>query len=320
MRKNIVTPVFRMSFADLAQQGDKVAYLIGRDAAELATYGVDAARLALVKADTLALKDFPPDVFFQAAVSAAVENRDGAAVDIKDRVRNIMVRARSSFGDDSANYRAFGTKGLEGMKHNDLFRCGRLVVYAAGIFFAQLHAKGMEQLEIDDLKAVLVQYDNFIDEKNIAVIKRDLATSQRVALGNKVYAHVTEIFDFGKTYWGSRDEAKYNDYIIYNTPDLKKPEPGQYGAVHGTMVRTDNGVVPDNGLVFLDGVVVPIEVDEDGYWEMDTVPVICKKIRATADNCTDMEADIEILPDDDINFDILMEPIAPITPVPLPTP
>jgi hypothetical protein len=298
-----------MSFSELEQLGDTCQGLMIRDAAPLLTYGVDAAMVALVKSLTLELKNCPTDEELKAAVGIAVEKRDKKKDEVKVAVREIMIRAKSGYGEFTSAYRAFGTKGMDNLNASDLCRCARRVVRVANLCLEDLASKGLTQDMIDELEDLNDEFDSLIDKKVDADHARDGATSARVKKGNDLYTTITDIYDFGKNYWVSRDEAMYNDYVIYNTPDMKAPEPGQYGTAHGTMYKSGTTEVPANGLIFFDGVEVPIEVDEDGTWEFDQVPVTAKKIRATADDCADFEADIEILPDGETEFDIDMDPL-----------
>jgi hypothetical protein len=309
MRKSIVHPIFRMAFSDLEQLGDTCQSLMVRDAVPLLTYGVDAARLTLVNTLTDDLKNCPTDEELKAAVGIAVEKRDEKADEVKVSIREIMIRAKSGYGEHTSEYRAFGTKAMDDLTASDLCRCARRVVRVASLCLADLSSKGLTQAMIDDLETKNQAFDSRIDAKIDADHARDGATSARVKKGNNLYVEISEIYDYGKNYWVTRDEAMYNDYVIYNTPDMKKPEPGQYGTVHGTMYKTGTTEVPANSLIFFDGVEVPIEVEEDGTWEFDQVPVTAKKIRATADDCADFEADIEVLADSETEFDIDIDPL-----------
>jgi hypothetical protein len=299
-----------MSFGHLEQLGDKCVLLMNRDATQLLSFGVDAAMVTLVKNLTQDLKNCPTDEELKAVVGIAVRKRDEKGDEVKVGVREIMSRAKNRYGEFTPEYRAFGTKGMDDLDHSDFCRCAHRVVRWSGSapVLSDLAQKGLTQDMVDDLKTKTDEFDVLIDNKIDADITRDGATSQRVAKGNKLYAAITEVFDYGKTYWASRDETMYNDYVIYNTPNLKKPEPGQYGTARGTMFKTGTNEVPANGLIFFDGVEVPIEVEEDGSWEFDQVPVTAKKIRATADDCLDFEGDIEIIPDGETEFDIEMDP------------
>lgn len=309
MRKSIVHPIFRMAFSALEQLGDTCQNLMIRDATPLLTYGVDATTVATIKALTIDLKDCPTDEELKAAIGMAVEKRDKKGDEVKVGVREIMIRAKSGYGENTSAYRAFGTKGMDDLTASDLCRCARRVVRVANLCLTDLASKGLTQAMIDDLEDKNTEFDTLIDAKVDADHARDGATSARVKKGNALYAAITEVYDFGKNYWITRDEAMYNDYVIYNTPDMKAPQPGQYGTAFGNLYKTGTTDVPENALIFFDGVEVPIEVEEDGSWEFDQVPVTAKKIRATADDCADFEADIEILPDGETEFDIEMDPL-----------
>ena len=60
--------------------------------------------------------------------------------------------------------------------------------------------------------------DDKIDVQDTAIRTRNESTQVRVEMANVLYGIIVELFDFGKDYWYTRNEAKYNDYIIYDTP------------------------------------------------------------------------------------------------------
>ena len=99
MRKSEVKPVFNMSYGALMQLGDSAVSLITRDAAELATYGIDAATKTFISTNTEALKDFPSDVEYEGRAMTATEIKNKTADDLKVAVRSIMVAviARPSY-------------------------------------------------------------------------------------------------------------------------------------------------------------------------------------------------------------------------------
>lgn len=215
MRKSEVTPLFQMSYADLMQLGDKADDLITRDLVELTPYGVDATFQSDLATMTQELKDFPTDEELQGDVSDLTETKDAAADAVKVDIRSIMVRAKNGFGESSAKYRRFGTKGMDDMTDNDLVKCGKRVVRTATLFLTQLASKGLTATMISDLNDKVTIFDDAIDAQDDAIRLRDTATEDRLELGNELYKKIVELFDFGKDYWVTRDEAKYNDYIIY---------------------------------------------------------------------------------------------------------
>jgi len=61
-------------------------------------------------------------------------------------------------------------------------------------------------------------FDTAIDVKQDAVKNRDIKTQDRIIKGNAVFKEITRLCNSGKSLFVNTDEAKYNDYVIHNTP------------------------------------------------------------------------------------------------------
>jgi hypothetical protein len=70
-----------------------------------------------------------------------------------------------------------------------------------------------------------------------------------------------------------------------------------------------------NGMVFLDKVAEPIVTEDDGSWGNDHIPADCKSISGTADGYANYFKNITIIPDDDNEFDLPMDPLGDEPPV-----
>jgi hypothetical protein len=134
-------------------------------------------------------------------------------------------------------------------------------------------------------------------------------------LGNALYGKITEFFGFGKDYWASRDESKYNDYIIYNTPTGQKPAAGTVGSIHGTVTNSVTQAPIADVEIYYAGAEEPsMMTDEDGEYMDDNVDVKINTFTATHDKFKDFTGTFTIIADDDITYDFMMDPI------PLPNP
>lgn len=222
MQKNEYRPDFHMPYSALMQLGDKAVLLAQRDIAVLSLYGINEEYINILKEKTLALKDMPTDEELLARVSIGTAEKNDTADAIRTAVRSIMIRAKIVYGYNSAEYNYFGVKELDRMNDNELLRCAKSVARIAEENLTALSEKGLTQKEITALYNRTQDFDNNIDAKDTAVSKRDIATAQRLELGNELYQLITEVFDYGKDYWYSRAEAKYNDYIIYEHKAGKK--------------------------------------------------------------------------------------------------
>ncbi|MBI1289027.1 MAG: hypothetical protein GC178_15775 [Flavobacteriales bacterium] len=218
MKKEEPKKDFNFSYAALEQLGDKADDLMERDAAELLEYGVDATYRSDLAAKTEAMKNYPTDEELQGVASEATENKDAAADALKVGVRGMMVRVKQVFKVGSAKYKRFGTGGLDKLVDNELVRCGRRVSRMATQYLTELAPKGVDADMIAALDQLVVALDDAIDAQDAAIRARNVGTQERATIGNDLYANIVELFDFGKDHWYTLNEAKYNDYIIYNVP------------------------------------------------------------------------------------------------------
>ncbi len=232
-KKKEAMRVYTLSDADLAQLGDKAVELITRDIAELDTYGIDDDDKDWIADTTTSFKNYPTDEELEGEVSDKTEKKDEAADVVKVDVRSIMVRASNAFGVKAAKYRKFGTKGMDNMDDNNLHRLGNRVVRVATGYLAELAEEGLTQAIIDVLDDKNNAFGDAIDAKDEAVRERDISTEDRVDLGNSLYEKIVKVFNAGKDYWVNKDEAKYNDYVIYEGGSSSEEPPAGEPPIEG---------------------------------------------------------------------------------------
>ena len=215
VKKKEVIRDYRMTDADLAQLGDKAVGLIERDLAQLDTYGIDDEDKDWIADTTEAFKNYPTDEELEGEGSEKSEEKSEAADGGKVDERSSKERGSNGFGEKSDKYRKFGTKGMDELDDNDLHRLGSRVVRVATGYLAKLEEEGLTQDIIDALADKNKVFDDAIDAKDEAVRERDISTEDRIELANSLYAKIVKVFNAGKDYWVNKDEAKYNDYVIY---------------------------------------------------------------------------------------------------------
>ena len=210
-----------MSFAQLYRLGRLCLSLIEKDAIILATFGIDAAAKTLIEDLVDQSGDFPSDEELLGDAMSAREDRDKTQDMIKECIRSIMSRVKERYGEKSATYRKFGTKRLSAMTDLKLSECASLVTTMAQIYLSELSEKGLTQQMIDDLIALNATFQQQIIITIKAEKARDEATENRIVLGNTLYKKITEVFNYGKTYWASRNGARYKEYVIYKSKKSK---------------------------------------------------------------------------------------------------
>jgi len=251
---------FRFSYGYLMQLGDEADSLIERDAAELASYGVDAAKRTLIATKTQELKDMPTDEELKGLVGIKTEAKDLKADELMVFVRDVMVRVRNAFGEESRIYIRFAVGSMTQLRDNDLYKCAKRVSRMSTVYITELTPFGVTPIMLTALDALAVEFDDAIDDKEDAVRERDISTQERVTLANELYELIVEVYDYGKTYWYTRDEAKYNDYIIY---DAATPE-----EVYEVVMSSDHSAAAETNTLVLKGIAgMPGQID----WKDGTV-------------------------------------------------
>lgn len=224
MAKKPTTPNFTFSQDVLIQTAKSKANFIERDAAEFSNYNVTDTNVTAFREKITEMEDSPADVEETGTQAVATEIKNAAAVKLKEAVRSIMSRARNKFGEDSARYRKFGTKGLSDMTDAQLLRCAGTVHRAGTAFLSELESEGLTEDVLTELKSLRTAFSVADSAQEDAIADRDIASEDRVILANEIYADMVKFCNTGKTIWASKNEARYNDYVIYNTPS-GGPEP-----------------------------------------------------------------------------------------------
>ncbi len=113
---------------------------------------------------------------------------------------------------------AVGVSDLDGGK---LSYVARRVHRVAETMLPQLESEGLTPELLTELNSRLTTYEQALSKQEDAIADRDIATENRVEKANEIYALLVKYCNTGKQIWEDTNQAKYNDYIIYDTPTGK---------------------------------------------------------------------------------------------------
>ena len=222
--KKEVVRIYKFADSWLIELCNTKRQFIIRDIAEFAAYSIDALVMDAFLAETNSFEAFQTDEELAGEQSEATEAKDAAAEAVKTDVRSIMARIKSKHKTHTARYRRFGTKGMDEMDNSHLLACGRRVARVATIVLAEYADVGLTAAIITELETKCQTLEDKLNEQADAIADRDIATEDRIEMGNALYGKLTNYCSFGQQIWAETDEAKYNDYIIY-TSEGKLAEP-----------------------------------------------------------------------------------------------
>ena len=195
----------------------KIAYM-RRDIAELAQFGITSAGLDALDAQTDDFEAFPTDIELEGDQMDATERKNAKAEAIREAVASVMLRVQNKFGFGSARYKSFGTTGLAKRDDANLMIAALRVVDRATFYLADLAEHGLAMPELDALSALCDEFKLLLIEHNKKTGDRSIAQEDSVLMGNALFEELKKYCRSAKSRWRTKSEARYNDYIIYNTP------------------------------------------------------------------------------------------------------
>lgn len=213
------------SFSDgiLKQKADDIASSVTRDQAEFTPRGIAPVNVTAFSTQSTDFGNIATDEELLGAVSVATEAKDAAAELVRLKIRTLRTMAANKWGEGSARYRTYKFTNLTELPDEDLVRLGKRASRVGNNQLADLASEGLNVAFLAALDGLVADFDTKIDLQNDAEEARDIATEDRIEAGNALYRTGSKFCNTGKDIWINVDEAKYNDYVIYDAPE---PPPG----------------------------------------------------------------------------------------------
>ncbi len=196
-----------------------------RDLAKLEAYGISPELLEKANALGEQLINFPTDAELEGQQMISTTERNTEAEKLRNAIRWILSRVGYVFGKESDVYAQFRTKQLSQQKTISLVEIGMRVSRLFDLLQTDLIDQSFTAIEIDAFNDQLLAYTESIDHQERAKKNRDLATQQRRRIAANLFHELQYICNVGKDVWRGINEAKYNDYLLYDSPPQKVSEP-----------------------------------------------------------------------------------------------
>ena len=141
-------------------------------------------------------------------------------------MRTVRGIAQAVYGTTGL-YNSFGFTDMDGLDDAHLHPLAKRVVRVSTTLLGDMKPKGLTQAIIDSVETSDINFDKALDDQKAAEETRDIATQQRVILGNNLFAEYSRLMNTGKAIFEDTDEAKYNDYVMNDNPPPAPPPPAQ---------------------------------------------------------------------------------------------
>ena len=207
---------YHLTDGDLALFANSLVLAMTRDLSALAAFSITNLKIEELSDLNDEFQALPDDEIFRTDLSYAIELRDLNKNAILNTMRNIAIRAKAIFGENTAKYRSMSPGNISQMTDSNLLIAARQVHSAAVTNSTALAAEGITTLYLTNFGTAIDAFEAAITGVADKKIIRDDATETKVLKGNSLYNLIVKYCDYGKTLWDGVSPSKYNDYVIYS--------------------------------------------------------------------------------------------------------
>jgi hypothetical protein len=218
MKKHEVVRLYNFSDAKLIEIGNEKIAFMRRDLDAFASFGLDDTKFTELETKITDFSNLVTDIETSNEQVQITEQKDAKAEELRVAIRNVMTRAAQKYGNTSARYANYGTATLSKQSDSDLIITAKRVVRVGTANLGDLVTEGLASTHLDTITTLTDEFGNLLISQKLKIGERDIKQEDRVEDGNAIYSLLVKYTQTGQDIWETSDVAKYNDYIIYNTP------------------------------------------------------------------------------------------------------
>jgi hypothetical protein len=217
MKKKEAIRLFNFSDAVLITKAQEKISFMRRDSDDFEAYGILNPHLTALETSVADFSDSITDIEALNSKMEMTTSKNVKAEELRVAIRAVMSRVQLKYGVHTAKYRKFGTDTLSLQSDSDLLITGKRVVRVGNEFLGELAENGLTEQMLTDISGLIHDFEMLIIDMKIKIGERDILQENRVETANAIYATLVNYTNAGQSIWTSRNVAKYNDYILYNT-------------------------------------------------------------------------------------------------------
>jgi len=209
--------LYKFSDGTLIQLSDTIRAFLNRDMADLSGYAVSAGTLTALQALRTAFSSTSTDVTQVALVKDLTATKDATRDAAESALRTLKTKVQGKVGISPAKVESLGIGAISKETDSDLYLTGENAVAQATVLIPELSGTGVDAPYLATITAAMEAYRAALQAMRQGEANRELATEDRIIKGNALYTEIVRLCEFGKDRYYGSNEAKYNDYIIYET-------------------------------------------------------------------------------------------------------
>ncbi len=285
MAKNRKSREFAFEESELLIKCESTIAVALRDKDQLLEVGFTNDKRLAFQAQLDVCKLIATDTFMLGIQATRTQEKEAARHAVEKSLRTILAIAVNLYGADSAKYRQFGGGNISQLSDVQLIQNARSAAGTATYLLAELQPEGVTPAMITALTTKVTTFDTAIATQVAAIRQRDLITDERTTKANELYRTLVKVCTLGKNIWYGVNEAKYNDYIIYDAPSgdsSKALNPDFTGILAGTVADNQTSAAIAGAALVLNGTQLSATSDEYGEFSLDNIPQGTYTLNVTA--------------------------------------
>jgi len=271
LKANEVFPDFHLKYGALTQKSDDLISSAIRDFVDLALYGMTQAEIDETKTIRNEFADMPTDAELIGDKIGKTEAKAEKSKELRLLINDIVNRVGLKYRKSSWQYRKIRVGDLSRIGDSDLCRSAKATARTMTSLIDENSSMGLSQELLDKLITINQEFDDLIDQQIDAVKERDIITQERRIKANELYKKLLHISETGKAAYMSTNEAKYNDYVIYNTASGKRIAKG-FGILTGIVSGKDDMLL-QGATIKVEGTELTVTSIENGEYIINDIPV-----------------------------------------------
>jgi hypothetical protein len=276
---------FNLEESELVIKCESTLIAALRDKDQLLEMGFTNEKRLAIQAKLDAFKLISTDEFMKGLQIARTQDKDTARLAVEKSLRTILTIAGNLYGQSSGKYKQFGGGNISRLGDDNLVRYARNAATTATALIAELQPEGVTPAMITTLNTKINAFDAAINDQITAVRQREITTEERTTKANDLYRALVKLCTLGKNIWYGVNEAKYNDYVIYDatTNGAAKAINPEFTGILAGYVSDNQTILPITGAILtLNGTQLTTTSDEYGEFSMDNIPQGTYTLTATA--------------------------------------
>jgi hypothetical protein len=275
MAKSKKNREFNFEVSELLIKCETTLVVALRDKDQLLEVGFTNEKRLAFQAQLDALKLVSTDDFMLGMQMTRTQEKEAARQAVEKSLRTVLVIAENLYGATSGKFRQFGGANLGILSDDQLIRYGRNAAATATALLAELQPEGVTPAMITAITTKIATFDTAVNNQVTAIRQRDITTDDRTTKANELYRTLAKVCTLGKNIWYGVNEAKYNDYIIYDGPTgdaTKAANPEITGILAGTVADNQTNAAIAGASLALNGTQLTATSDEYGEFSIDNIP------------------------------------------------